>query len=235
MRLAAELGLDVAPVQHRYCPAGRDDDGHEAIFLVRRFDRRWDGEAVGRLPAIDACQLLNVDATYKYREMSAAALRRVAEATRSRAAARVRLFRWSLFNAIVGDRDAHLKNLSFLRELPRHRARPALRPGEHCDLRVAATLARDGDVDCVRGGAGSAGALDRDGVLELGRELLIAPKAATATLDRMVRAMPEAADRVIAQFEGKPFPDSAAAVRAGELRVLRQIRHVAIAELVKRL
>lgn len=233
MRLANELGLEVPYVEHRYCPAEDSDAGHEPYFLVRRFDRRTEGKAVRRIQSIDACQLLNVDATFKYNEMSASTLMKVAEATRSKAATRVRLFRWCLYNAIIGNRDAHLKNLSFLV------SDRGIELAPHYDLASTAMFDaqaqwRDAEMSIQFGDARTYSALSREGAIALGRELLIAPKAALGTLVQMTKAIPDVADKVISEFEQRPFPHSASAIRGGELYVLRQIRHVAIPEILHR-
>ncbi len=103
MRLAKRLGLDVPHVHRRYVPS--------PVYLIDRFDRLDNGQ---RLHAIDACQLLGLDRNFKYREGSVATLAALASACRSPAVARTRLFEWLVFNVLVGNSDAHLKNLSFV-------------------------------------------------------------------------------------------------------------------------
>ena len=84
------------------------------LFRSDRFDRVSHGETWQRRHAIDACQLLGLDRSFKYREGSVQRLSELASACRSPAAARTKLFSWLVFNVLVGNSDAHLKNLSFL-------------------------------------------------------------------------------------------------------------------------
>ena len=106
MRLAKSLRLDVPQVLRRYVPA--------PVYLVERFDRRSRGEVAERLHLIDACQALNLDRQFKYRGGSVERLRDLADRCVVPVAARLKLFQWLVFNLLVGNSDAHLKNISFL-------------------------------------------------------------------------------------------------------------------------
>lgn len=106
MRLAKRLGLDVPDVHRRYVPS--------PVYLIDRFDRIADGRGWQRRHVIDACQLLGLDRSFKYSQGSMESLAALANACRSPAVARSRLFGWLVFNVLVGNSDAHLKNLSFL-------------------------------------------------------------------------------------------------------------------------
>lgn len=106
MRLAGRLGLDVPDVHRRYVPS--------PVYLIDRFDRVPDAQGWQRRHAIDACQLLGLDRSFKYTQGSMDSLAALANACRSPAVARSRLFGWLVFNVLVGNSDAHLKNLSFL-------------------------------------------------------------------------------------------------------------------------
>jgi serine/threonine-protein kinase HipA len=105
MRLARRLGLDVPAVQRRYVPS--------PVYLIERFDRVHTAEGWQRRHVIDACQLLGLDRSFKYQQGSMEQLAALANACRSSALARTRLFGWMVFNVLVGNSDAHLKNLSF--------------------------------------------------------------------------------------------------------------------------
>jgi serine/threonine-protein kinase HipA len=106
MRLARRLGLIVPDVHRRYVPS--------PVYLIDRFDRVADGHGWHRRHAIDACQLLGLDRSFKYSEGRMETLAALASACRSPAVVRARLFGWLVFNVLVGNADAHLKNLSFL-------------------------------------------------------------------------------------------------------------------------
>lgn len=106
MRLAKRLGLDVPEVHRRYVPS--------PVYLIDRFDRVHAETGWQRRHVIDACQLLGLDRSFKYSQGSMENLAALAKACRSPAVARTRLFGWLVFNVLLGNSDAHLKNLSFL-------------------------------------------------------------------------------------------------------------------------
>lgn len=106
MRLAKQLSLEVPEVHRRYVPS--------PVYIIDRFDRFNSETGWQRRHVIDACQLLGLDRSFKYAEGSVQRLAELANACRSPAVARTRLFSWLLFNVLVGNTDAHLKNLSFL-------------------------------------------------------------------------------------------------------------------------
>jgi serine/threonine-protein kinase HipA len=112
MRLAAAIGLDVAPVEARIV---RD----RPFLLVHRYDRAiGDDGRVRRIHQEDFCQALAVAPETKYATEGGptfkdcfALLRRVA----ARPAVDVlKLLDAAIFNAIVGNADAHGKNFSIL-------------------------------------------------------------------------------------------------------------------------
>jgi len=106
MRLAKRLGLNVPNVRRRYVPS--------PIYLIDRFDRFSDNQNWNRTHVIDACQLLGLDKSFKYHQGNIENLAVLGNACRSAAIARTRLFEWLVFNVLVGNTDAHLKNLSFM-------------------------------------------------------------------------------------------------------------------------
>lgn len=106
MRLAKRLGLEVPDVHRIYVPS--------PVYVINRFDRTPGARGWQRRHVIDACQLLGLDRSFKYSQGSMENLAALANACRSPAVARLRLFGWLVFNMLVGNSDAHLKNLSFL-------------------------------------------------------------------------------------------------------------------------
>lgn len=107
MRLAREMKLDVPEVTMRYVP--------EPVYIVERFDRwRDDGGECHRVHVIDTCQLLNKDRSFKYTAATIESLSDAISFCRSKAAARLSLFRWLVFNVLTGNGDNHLKNISFI-------------------------------------------------------------------------------------------------------------------------
>ncbi|MBU4610927.1 HipA domain-containing protein [Achromobacter sp. GG226] len=116
MTLAQAAGLEVPTVALLHVP--------EPAYVIERFDRRVEPAAlapttgeqppdVGRVHAIDACQLLNKSRVFKYGK-DVRTLREISQACSDTLMTPVRLFRWLVFNLLVANDDCHLKNLSFL-------------------------------------------------------------------------------------------------------------------------
>ncbi|MBV5347726.1 HipA domain-containing protein [bacterium] len=116
MRLARAARLNTPQVRMRYVP--------EPVYLIERFDRLVDKKSmrtanpltaprVSRLHIIDACQLLNKASTFKHSGATLDALVQIIDKTTNKIATRNGLFRWLVFNIVVGNDDCHLKNLSF--------------------------------------------------------------------------------------------------------------------------
>jgi serine/threonine-protein kinase HipA len=123
MSLARRMGLPVADVSIYRTP--------RPVLVVRRFDRvvrdTSTGPVVHRLHIIDACQAADLPATYKYERNfgSGEHVRNIREGvsfqvlfgrvehTLNKAAARLTLLRWALFQYLIGNSDAHGKNFSF--------------------------------------------------------------------------------------------------------------------------
>lgn len=99
----------------------------EPVLVVERFDRRWSGRRVERLHLIDGCQMLDLPATYKYEHpfgksgegakirtgASLPALFAACKLCRIPALAIRDLLHWVLFQLLIGNSDAHGKNISF--------------------------------------------------------------------------------------------------------------------------
>jgi serine/threonine-protein kinase HipA len=114
MKLAAAVGLDVAPVEPRTV-RGR------TFLLVKRYDRFTEADGtVRRIHQEDFCQALGVPPEIKYASEGGPTLKDCFELLRkiaSRPAVDVlKLLDAVIFNAIVGNADAHGKNFSVLYE-----------------------------------------------------------------------------------------------------------------------
>lgn len=126
MTLAAAIGIPVAPVEIWRIPA--------PILLIQRFDRivslLTDNETVRRvqrLHVIDGCQALDLPVGYKYERnfgstrdvmhvRDGASFERLFALTPYflvPATARLFMLRWALLNILIGNCDAHGKNISF--------------------------------------------------------------------------------------------------------------------------
>ncbi len=106
MTLAGRIGLPVPPVAFRQEPS--------PLYLVERFDRLRRAGGVERIHTLDALQLLSLDRRLKYAMASVGTLRDCIALCRTAARTRIDLYRWTVFNVLIGNHDAHLKNISFL-------------------------------------------------------------------------------------------------------------------------
>lgn len=235
MRLGRALSLDVPRVFRRYVPA--------PIYLIERFDRRATSTGVRRLHVIDACQALNLDRQFKYTQGRIERLAELAGATAAPAAARVRLYSWLVFNLLVGNSDAHLKNLSFFVE------RDGIRLAPYYDvLAVGVYETRAYGKDTWPStrfawplcGANSFEDLGRATLLEAAGLLGLNRETAMRLLDVQAARIEAAARDLLEEvlMENAKLlhlPEDLAPVLAGEVRCLRAIVQVVIRDMAARL
>ena len=121
MSLAQKAGLNVASVSlHKY--------GQHPVLMVKRFDRLvHDKNTIERLHIIDGCQMLDLPSSYKYERnfggsrdvsevregVSFSKLFMVTNLCEIPATAKLQLLDWAIYNLIIGNADAHGKNISF--------------------------------------------------------------------------------------------------------------------------
>jgi len=122
MRMAKAVRLPAAIVRLAHVP--------EPVLVVERFDRRLRADgSIERLHTLDGCQALGLPSIHKYERIfgdnvdvrdqrHGASLPRlfgiaVAGQVPSPALERQKLLRWALFQVIVGNADAHGKNLTY--------------------------------------------------------------------------------------------------------------------------
>lgn len=125
MTLAANIGLTVAPVMIRRIP--------EPVLLIERFDRQTitspDAKTiigVKRRHVIDGCQALDLPVSHKYERNfgNGRDVKHIRDGVSferlfnelsfdSQAVARLSLARWALLHLLLGNSDAHGKNISF--------------------------------------------------------------------------------------------------------------------------
>jgi serine/threonine-protein kinase HipA len=119
MKLAQAVGVNVADVDLQFVP--------EPVLFVKRFDRAESEEGVQRLHVIDGCQALGLSVSMKYERPYGdsrdvkdirdgasypklfALINQCAKPARDR----LQLIRWVLFQVLIGNHDAHGKNISF--------------------------------------------------------------------------------------------------------------------------
>jgi len=119
MQLARRLGLDAAETRLVHVP--------EPVLLVRRFDRVERDDGVGRLHIVDGCQALGLAVSMKYERAygDAAGVAHIRdgasfpklfgllEQSALPAVDKRGLLRWAIFQVLIGNTDAHGKNVSF--------------------------------------------------------------------------------------------------------------------------
>ena len=111
MHLAGALGLPVPESTILRKP--------EALYLIERYDRlrKPDGKLT-RIHQIDFCQALNLSSQKKYEHESgpslAACFDVITRFSSQPARDRGHLISWVIFNYLIGNADAHAKNLSLL-------------------------------------------------------------------------------------------------------------------------
>ena len=120
MRLATRLGLRTAEVSIVRLP--------HPVLVVQRFDREAGDAGVRRIHVIDACQALDLPVAYKYERNfgSGKDVRYIRDGvsferlfstavsyTTQKALTRQALTRWAIFQYLIGNADAHGKNVSF--------------------------------------------------------------------------------------------------------------------------
>ena len=111
MRLASASDLPVPPSEVLRKAS--------ALYLVQRYDRtRSPAGGLARIHQIDFCQALNLPASRKYEQEGGPSLPAcfevIARYCAQPARDRLELISWVIFNYLVGNADAHAKNLSLL-------------------------------------------------------------------------------------------------------------------------
>jgi serine/threonine-protein kinase HipA len=110
MKLAAALKLPVPEVWLQRVP--------EAVYVVKRYDRDIINGRIQSIHQIDGCQLLGHGAGWKYeRNGGLVSLSKLVTAMRGlslRGSDLLEFQRWVMFNFLIGNADAHAKNVSVL-------------------------------------------------------------------------------------------------------------------------
>ncbi|MFA6202550.1 MAG: HipA domain-containing protein [Gallionella sp.] len=117
MRLAHELKVSVPAVGLLHLP--------EPLYVIERFDReplsaeKWIGRAFRRIHQIDLCQTLGVPPSKKYESEGGLGLHHLFEVLRGTFIERPivaanAVIHWIAFNYLIGNLDAHAKNIAFL-------------------------------------------------------------------------------------------------------------------------
>lgn len=241
MRLAGAMGLEVPDVTLKYVP--------EPVYVVERFDRLRDQSGqVHRRHLVDTCQLLNKDRAFKYSGAHLESLRHAVDLCRSRAAARLGLFRWIVFNVLLGNGDNHLKNISFLVDHEGIRLAPAYdllstAVYETSALAPERKVWPDSELAFTVNGRTRFRDVDYADLRAAGIALGLARKTVERELDRQIASVLNTAtklfDRICNEHttlvESSPDPVSARRHWGIEQTVIRAIVHVVVKDMVNRL
>jgi serine/threonine-protein kinase HipA len=242
MRLAKAAGLRVPAVWRMYVP--------QPVYIVERFDRIESRASADsqRQHVIDTCQLLNKARTFKYTAATLPTLTQAATLCRSKAAARLQLYDWLVFNVLVGNADNHLKNISFLIDASGIEIAPVydLLSTSVYDTRAIANERAQWPATpfaIVLGDATTFDKVRRTHLIGAGRILGLSEATATRQLDRLVKTILGMADNLIGDIQSRrdrylaasPDPEAARGYMAGETRVLDTVRHMVLADMVRKL
>lgn len=189
MSLARSVGLPAPDTELMHLP--------EPAYLVRRYDRQTTGDTTQRLHQIDLCQLVNKWPDYKYESQGGATFREAfvaLEQTRQPAPARRHLLRWFVFNYLIGNADAHAKNVSFLV------SHAGLSLAPFYDL-LCAKVYGDDTMAMTLGGESRYGWITSSAWDELASELGIRPVYLRRIRLDLAKDLPKAVPAVLAQPE----------------------------------
>ncbi len=112
MMLAKEVGLNVPNVEMVQI-------GAVPVFVIERYDRYFDANRhLRRILQEDFCQLLMLEPTMKYQNTGGVGLidciQKIREHSSDITTDTEQLLKWVAYNVLVGNADAHVKNLSMI-------------------------------------------------------------------------------------------------------------------------
>jgi len=193
MKLAGRLGLVVPAVR-----VGRVRDRN--YCLVERFDRRRSQDQIERLHQEDFCQALGIEANLKYEEGGGPSLAVIWRLLRRHSAAPAvdgrQLLRWIGFNFLIGNADAHGKNIALL-----YGSDGSVRLAPFYDLLCTAVYpAIDRRLALRLGGERRPERLRRRHWEGLAEEFGIATRAVFAELKQLTQAIEKTAEDLAGQF-----------------------------------
>lgn len=220
MTLAGKVGLQTPLVNIEYVP--------EPVFIIERFDRDGVYPNQTRKHIIDACQLRGLYSGSKYRLSNVNTISKLLELVDEKALTRIRLFKWVLFNALIGNGDAHLKNLSF------YVGPNGYTLTEHYDL--LSTIIYNGRtaLDCELsqkiGNATYFRQLTKADLVGFSQEIGLPEKIAVNEINKLTK-------KIVIEFDGlyrivENWPNSIN--KQGDLRMLREIKHLVLLEMISK-
>ncbi|CAB1369065.1 HipA domain-containing protein [Denitratisoma oestradiolicum] len=195
MRLAAELKVPVPNVDLKHLP--------EPLYVIERFDRESSdpkgepgGAAIRRLHQIDLCQALGVSPSKKYESEGGLGLHHLFEVLRGTfidrpVIAANAVVQWVAFNYLIGNLDAHAKNIAFLM-----RGQKAVVAPFYDMLCVEAYLPR-ATMSMAIAGENKPGWVEGIHWDAMAFEAGVAPRLVRGVLSRMNSDLPDAISKVI--------------------------------------
>lgn len=219
MSIARAVNLGVPDVAIHWVP--------EPVYLIERFDRKAIQGRLTRTHVLDACQILGLDKSFKYQQATTETLRKILERVRNVAQTRMQLFRWLVFNILVGNNDAHLKNLSFFVRSDAYYLAP------HYDLLCTAVYGEsaapwlDAELVWRPDGIRTHAQVTREGVLGLGEGIGLNRSLGNRIIDELTEGVEKAARELLEKH--------AHIMNAGESRLVRRIVHGVIRDMARQL
>ena len=189
MRLAQELKLPVPAVDLLHLPA--------PLYVIARFDRQpIAGKPVQRLHQIDLCQALGVAPSRKYESEGGLGLHDLFALLRGEFIERPivaanAVVQWVVFNYLIGNLDAHAKNIAFLM----HGQKAAVAP--FYDVLCVEAYLPQQTMAMTIAGENKPGWVEGIHWDALAYEAGVAPRLVRSVLARMSADLPEAMARVI--------------------------------------
>jgi len=196
MQLADKLGLNVPTAEVRTI---RNLD----FYLVQRFDRRREQGRIKRLHQEDFCQALGVEANLKYEDSGGPALSAIWRLLFSHSSAPAvdgrQLLRWIAFNFLIGNADAHGKNLALIYD-----ETGSVRLAPFYDLLCTSVYPELDQRMAMRlGGERWPERLRRKHWERLAEELGIAPRAVFGELENLTQAIEKTSEALAGEFNDR--------------------------------
>lgn len=197
LRLAAAVGLPIPAIEVHGEPP--------AYLLVERYDRVRDASGVvKRLHQEDFCQALGILPENKYESEGGPSLancfRVLTEESGPLLEDRRNLLRWVLFNVLIGNADAHAKNLALLRTSEGVRLAPFY------DLLSTAVYPSLTDKLTMKiGGENRPAWLQARHWERFADAIEVKASLVRAYASEMVAALPDAAHRLLQEFPDRPL------------------------------
>lgn len=218
MRLAGDLGIRVPVVDLLHLP--------EPLYVIERFDRRVANDSgadirgsVQRLHQIDLCQALGVSPSRKYESEGGLGLHHLFEVLQGAfvdrpAVAINAVVQWVAFNYLVGNLDAHAKNIAFLMRGQKAEVAPF-----YDMLCVEAYLPR-ATMSMAIAGENKPGWVEGLHWDAMAFEARVAPRLVRSVLKKLVERIPDGISRVIGN--ARLMPSERAFVRERILPVIEE-------------